>query len=51
MNIFEVARLRLEQEGKGEGYKMSELLDRAIKIRKYLDKQDDKKVKTQFKKG
>jgi hypothetical protein len=55
MDILKLAELELEREGllnkHGGGVEFGLLLDRAKKIRKYLDLQEDNKIKTQFKKG
>lgn len=45
MNIFQLAELQLLREGKNPSKDSNSLLDRAIKIRKYLDMQNrNKKV-------
>jgi len=48
MNIFEMAETQLINEGKR--YDVADILDYAVIIRKHLDKQDNKRAKTQFKK-
>jgi hypothetical protein len=46
-NLFLLAEMQLQREGKEFDFNL--MLNRAEKIRRYLDLQDDKKAKTQFK--
>jgi len=48
MSLFELARKQLEKEKKK--FTPLDVIDRAIKIRKQLDKRAENKEKTQFKK-
>jgi len=48
MNLFKLAELQLQREGKRFDFIL--MLDRAERIRKYLDIQEQKKENTQFKK-
>jgi hypothetical protein len=48
MNLFTLAEMQLQRERKK--FNLITMLDRAEKIRRYLDEQDNKKAKTQFKK-
>ena len=53
MDLFILAEKQLQKEiKKGERiyYTILDVIDYAYKIRKHLDKQDEKKQKTQFKK-
>jgi hypothetical protein len=51
MNLFNLAYIELEREGKlNKKNTLSLMLRRAIKIRKFLDLQEDKRVETRFKK-
>jgi len=51
ISLFDLAYLELEREGKlNKKNTLSLMLRRAIKIRKYLDLQEDEIAKTQFKK-
>lgn len=47
MNIFDLAITQSIKEGK---HSLSDVIDKAIKIRKHYDKIDAKRAKTQFKK-
>jgi len=49
MSIWELAILQLQREGKGD-FSLSLVIDRAVTIRHYIDLQNEKKEKTQFKK-
>jgi hypothetical protein len=51
MNIFNLAYKQLEREGKlNSNNEFSLMLDRAVLIRKFLDKQLESKARNQFKK-
>jgi hypothetical protein len=50
MSIWEIAGLDLTNEGKDPNENLVEVVNKAIKIRKWLDLQEDKKEKTRFKK-
>jgi hypothetical protein len=49
LNLLKLGLQELRREGKKE-ISLNDVLDRAVKIRKYLDKIDDKRAKGQFKK-
>jgi hypothetical protein len=48
MSLFELARKQLEKEKKK--FTPIDVIDRAVKIRKQLDKRAERQEKTQFKK-